>query len=172
MRVQLPITAIRILLGTLRWVRGFFFFGGLGAKGHQVFFGGAGTRPHACENQNNAMQKTHNLNQTERTNTVTPNNQKPRIPIPEILYQATCLSLLLLILSMAAACSTTCNRKFGMTEILSRQEELLNNLEQERRVVEIRGKVSKDSTLLTAEKHLQAAIKSLKASNAVLKSSL
>jgi len=118
------------------------------------------------------MQKNHNLNQTERTKTVTPNNQKPRIPIPEILYQVTCLSLFVLILSMAAACSTTCNRKFGMAEILSRQEELLNNLEQERRVVEIRGKVSKDSTLLTAEKHLQAAIKSLKASNAVLKSSL
>ena len=164
---------IGILQKALRAFCGLRIFGGLGAIGHQVFFWGAGARPHACENKINTMQNNHNNTKTRKEKTVKPYTPKSHTVSYEILYQATCLSLIFILLSVVTTgCSSTCNRKFGMQEILSRQEERLNKLEIERRVVEIRGKISKDAALRAAEIHLESAIKSLKDSNAVLKASL
>lgn len=172
MRIQIPMNLAQLVSALLRKCLGFVFPRGLGTGGHQVFFSGAGTRPHACENQNNAMHNTNNIPKNQRTKTMNPNTQKSSKQTFQNPYLTTYLSMLLVILCTATACSTTCNRKFGMNEILSRQQDLLSSLERERRVVEIRRKVSGDRTLLAAEKHLEAAIKSLRDSNAVLKSSL
>lgn len=172
MKIGIPVNLPQLVSALHQQCLGFVFPRGLGTGGHQVFFSGAGTRPHACENQNNAMQNTNNTPKNQRIKTMNPNAQKSSKQTFQTLYQATCLSILLVILCTATACSTTCNRKFGMNEILSRQEDLLSSLERERRVVEIRRKVSGDAALLAAEKHLEAAIKSLRDSNAVLKSSL
>lgn len=82
------------------------------------------------------------------------------------------LSALIAITLLTTACGTTSHRRKMMNDVLSQQNELLRQIEFQRREPNVLRKVRRDETLWRAEATLREAIRSLRESNEAIKSTL
>ena len=82
------------------------------------------------------------------------------------------LSALIAITLLTTACGTTAHRRKMMNDVLSQQNQLLRQLELQRREPNVLRKVRRDETLWRAEATLREAIRSLRESNEAIKSAL
>lgn len=79
---------------------------------------------------------------------------------------------LLAITLLTTACGTTGHRRKMMNEVLSQQNELLRQIELQRREPNVLRKVRRDETLWRAETTLREAIRAIRESNEAVKSAL